>query len=183
MDIIDLSVKEIKKVLDNFNSIEEKTNIVSVLTYINFALVRINNSPKPKEGIVKFFNELEVLKGNLSKDVDLSPIQQEERAEVERVKRKLKLWSKRPNQKNTQILSSFIMLQNQSGKEGIKLEDFRNFCIKKGYNWFDTNYNQMKTIAEKNHGKVFDERNGIVRLWQPVREAIESYKEFWNSNL
>lgn len=43
---------------------------------------------------------------------------------------------------------------------------------------FATSFAQMKAIAEKNHGKVFDQDGDYVRLWAPaeplVRELFEA---------
>jgi hypothetical protein len=30
----------------------------------------------------------------------------------------------------------------------------------------------MKNFGEKNHGKVFEERDGYVTLWEPVKDFI-----------
>lgn len=39
-------------------------------------------------------------------------------------------------------------------------------------NKFLSNFNQMKTISEKNHAKVFSEEHGKIKLWEPVAEFI-----------
>jgi hypothetical protein len=31
-------------------------------------------------------------------------------------------------------------------------------------------------ISPKNHGKVFDVRNGIITIWDPVKEAVLDFK-------
>lgn len=37
----------------------------------------------------------------------------------------------------------------------------------------------MKNFGEKNHGKVFEENDGVITLWEPVQEFIlELYKRF-----
>ena len=42
---------------------------------------------------------------------------------------------------------------------------------------FDRNFPQMKSIAEKNHGKVFEvDSSGATRIWQPVKLIIDEYK-------
>jgi hypothetical protein len=40
---------------------------------------------------------------------------------------------------------------------------------------FLSNYNILKTISEKNHGKVFTEENEQISLWKPVEEIIVKY--------
>lgn len=43
---------------------------------------------------------------------------------------------------------------------------------------FISNFNQMKIISYKNHGKVFTEENGIITLWHPVADYIvNEYKK------
>ena len=39
---------------------------------------------------------------------------------------------------------------------------------------FISHFNQMKLISEKNHGKVFTEKNGQVALWEPIKDFIVS---------
>ena len=34
----------------------------------------------------------------------------------------------------------------------------------------------MKTISPKNNGKVFDVRNGVVEIWEPVQSAVAKYE-------
>jgi hypothetical protein len=30
----------------------------------------------------------------------------------------------------------------------------------------------MKIISEKNHGKIFNEENGQVTLWEPIKDFV-----------
>jgi len=34
----------------------------------------------------------------------------------------------------------------------------------------------MKNISANNHGKIFDVQGGVVNIWEPVRGAVEEYK-------
>ncbi|HHF2906886.1 TPA: hypothetical protein ACPJZ5_004751 [Vibrio diabolicus] len=41
--------------------------------------------------------------------------------------------------------------------------------------WFSSNYVQMKAKSDKNHGKVFDTSSGYIRIWEPIRSAVDEY--------
>jgi len=94
--------------------------------------------------------------------------------EVEKVKRKVPLWLEKTNQLNYRILKTFMNLSNNNShyvnittlESHSKIQDPRKFLA---------NYNLLKTISEKNHAKVFEEKNGQVTLWDPVSKIIENY--------
>ena len=94
--------------------------------------------------------------------------------EVEKVKRKDPLWLEKTNQLNYRILKTFMNLSNNNShyvnittlESHSKIQDPRKFLA---------NYNLLKTISEKNHAKVFEEKNGQVTLWDPVSEIVENY--------
>ncbi|MCI5161832.1 MAG: hypothetical protein D3917_07380 [Candidatus Electrothrix sp. AX5] len=88
--------------------------------------------------------------------------------EIEKVKRKLPKWFRNPSQCNSTILYSYLKLSEE--KQHVSLKLLRDDC--KSVNGFDGNYNQMKNFGKKNHGKVFEERDGYVTLWEPVREFV-----------
>lgn len=90
--------------------------------------------------------------------------------EVTKVKRRLKLWSKRPQQLNTRILRTFLELERSKKNvtEAMLREKFNDES-------FDTNFVQMKNIAEKNHGKVFEQNGPIVTIWPPVEDAVREF--------
>jgi hypothetical protein len=94
--------------------------------------------------------------------------------EVEKVRRRLPKWFKNPNQYNSTILYSYLKLSEE--KQHVSLQVLKANC--KSVNGFDGNYSQMKNFSEKNHGKVFEERDGYVTLWEPVREfVLQLYNE------
>jgi len=94
--------------------------------------------------------------------------------EVEKVTRRLPNWFKKPSQYNSTILYSFLKLSETN--QNVSLQALRADC--QSVNDFDGNYNQMKNFGEKNHGKVFEERDGYVTLWEPVREyVLQLYNE------
>ena len=88
--------------------------------------------------------------------------------EVEKVTRRLHRWFRNPSQNNSTILINYLKLSVHDHE--VSLLDLKNECS--SIKDFDGNYNQMKNFGEKNHGKVFEERDGYVILWKPVREYI-----------
>jgi len=95
-------------------------------------------------------------------------------AEINKISRKLKLWAKRPNQINSKILNAFLKLE-RSGVSVITENDLRNELLEEES--FDSNFAQMKIIAKKNHGKVFDQYGENIVLWPPVVPDIREYEK------
>ncbi len=96
--------------------------------------------------------------------------------EVKKVQRKIPRWVKNPSQYNSIILNTYMSMSNNNKYPVVlgMLEEATGM----GGKQFLTNYTQMKTIAEKNHAKVFTEEDGIVSLWAPVADFIfEVYKK------
>ena len=116
-------------------------------------------------------NELETVKLKKKKKKKLDEDIQSN--EIEKVKRKVPLWLKKQNQYNYKILNTFMNLSNNN-KHTIStrlLEMHSNLDPK----IFLSNYNLMKTISEKNHGKIFSEKDGQVSLWEPIEEIVVKY--------
>ena len=104
---------------------------------------------------------------------------QEFEEEIKKVRRRVPGWKRKPDQVNSKILGLFMELSD-NGKNGIFLDVlFDEFETKypEEISLFVRNYNQMKNISEKNHGKVFSEdEEKTVWLWEPVKEfIIETY--------
>lgn len=102
-----------------------------------------------------------------------------ERLEIERVKRRVPKWMSNPNQINSIILKLFLKLSNKNEKsvslnllEGEFRKENPGLASK-----FKTNYFQMKKITPNNHAKVFDEIDGEIKLWVPVKDIIISHYE------
>lgn len=94
--------------------------------------------------------------------------------EVNKVRRRLKLWAKRPNQINSKILNAYLKLE-RAGATAITESDLRNELPEEKS--FESNFSQMKIIAEKNHGKVFEQYGENISLWNPVIESIREYEK------
>ena len=99
---------------------------------------------------------------------DLHSQEEKIHQEIIKVNRRLSGWFKKTNQKNSIILLNFLKLREEH--QYINLQMLRDSCS--SINDFDGNYHQMKNFGEKNHGKVFEEINGNIILWEPVKEYI-----------
>ena len=94
--------------------------------------------------------------------------------EINKVSRRLKLWAKRPNQINSKILNAFLKLE-RSGIPVITENTLKNELLEEKS--FESNFAQMKIIAEKNHGKVFDQYGENIVLWPPITSNIREYEK------
>lgn len=94
----------------------------------------------------------------------------QESLEVKKVQRKVPRWLNHSSQYNCKILNAYMLLSNNNENPiSISLLE-SNLEIEP--NKFLSNFNQMKTISEKNHAKVFSEEHGQIKLWEPVSEFI-----------
>lgn len=94
--------------------------------------------------------------------------------EINKVSRKLKLWAKRPKQINSKILNAFLKLE-RSGASVITENNLKDELLDE--KTFESNFAQMKIIAEKNHGKVFEQYGENIVLWPPVVSNIREYEK------
>ncbi len=95
------------------------------------------------------------------------------RKEINKIHRKLPNWATRQQQINSRILTLFLKLEEEGISnitEQLMMERYGN------QQEFYRNFPQMKTISSKNHGKVFDVQNGIVKIWEPIRHVVQEYK-------
>lgn len=94
---------------------------------------------------------------------------------IKKIRRRVPLWLKKSHQKNYKILVTYMTL-SENDRYPILLAlleknsglDSREFI---------SHYNQMKSFADKAHGKVFEEENRQVRLWKPISDFIVSLME------
>jgi hypothetical protein len=71
-------------------------------------------------------------------------------------------------------------LSNRDTKP-VKIEELEKKSGLKNSQIFISNFNQMKIISYKNHGKVFSEENGLITLWSPISDFIRTeYEIFCN---
>lgn len=149
---------------------EKISEAKSFLEEVAFIVSSGKNLPGAHRKVVKALVSLEEIERMLSQN---SASTDTELNEVSKVTRRLKLWAKRPEQMNTRILSAFLALS--AGSDSPVTESQLRHAI--GEDNFDLNFVQMKNIAEKNHGKVFDVVSDRVSIWPPVAAAVEDFKK------
>jgi len=89
---------------------------------------------------------------------------------IEKVKKRVPLWLTRPHQRNYKILVTYMALsENDRHSILLSLLEKNSGLDSKE---FTSHYNQMKSFAEKAHGKVFEEENGQVKLWKPIADFV-----------
>lgn len=93
--------------------------------------------------------------------------------EVRKVRNRLRLWIGRPQQINARILIAFLKLR-RSGMTDITEQNLRDALPPDVP--FDGNFAQMKIIAERNHGKVFETDGDRVSIWPPVTTAVREFE-------
>lgn len=104
-----------------------------------------------------------------------------EKNEIDKVKRKIPRWFNNPNQYNSIILLNYLALYDKQ-KENILIGELREKCGSiKTFN-FDLHFSQMQNIAPRNHAKVFNIKNGIISLWEPVKNFILSEYDKYYKN-
>ncbi|VAW85261.1 hypothetical protein MNBD_GAMMA18-1724 [hydrothermal vent metagenome] len=94
--------------------------------------------------------------------------------EVNKVNRRLKLWASRQNQINSKILNAFLKLE-RSGVSSITESDLKKQLPEEAS--FDSNFLQMKIIADRNHGKVFEQSGEKISIWKPVITGVREYEK------
>lgn len=102
------------------------------------------------------------------------PFAENDSHEIKKVQRRLKLWSRRPNQINSKILNAYLKLK-RSGADIVTEQMLKSELPDESS--FDSNFAQMKIIAEKNHGKIFDLHGEQVTLWPPIAQDVAEYEQ------
>ncbi|WP_321276727.1 hypothetical protein [Thiomicrorhabdus indica] len=99
-----------------------------------------------------------------------------DQAEVNKVKRRLKMWAKpdRQSQYNSQILNAFLKL-SASNSRNVTEQNLSGFLGNPV--WFTQNFNQMKSISDRNHGKVFEEIGSAINIWEPIKPHVSEYQK------
>ncbi|MAX55488.1 MAG: hypothetical protein CL537_08265 [Alcanivoracaceae bacterium] len=94
--------------------------------------------------------------------------------EVRKVARRLNLWAKRQTQINSRILIAWLTLR-RAGQQRITEADLRHALDDEPS--FATNFTQMKIIADRNHGKVFELKGEVVAIWPPVARYVDTFEQ------
>lgn len=92
-------------------------------------------------------------------------------------------WAKHPQQNNHKILRAYFELQKEIGK--VTIDALRNRCSDPQTHphtfvpHFDNNFAQMKFDNGNSHGKVFEEQDGIVLIWDKINDTLMKYRDFF----
>lgn len=116
--------------------------------------------------------ESQLDKNNILKKEKKLDKNQLEKLEIEKIKRKVPLWIEKRSQANYKILKAFMDLSN-NGNHSVNVNSLERYVNFNDTKKFISHYNQLKSISAKNHGKVFEENNQQISLWEPVEEFIK----------
>jgi len=154
-----------------------KSKLMSLKDHLESAAFLVSRGASEKEAhseIVKSLVLLAEVENQLLKPFEPGARDHATVPEINKVKRRLKLWAKRQDQINSRILNAFLMLQ-RSGISPIREVDLRNELPNEKS--FESNLAQMKIIAEKNHGKIFEQYGENISLWSPIVDAVREYED------
>jgi len=121
----------------------------------------LNNNEYYTEKLLQIIIDLSTI-DNVKSEVD--------EKEIEKVKRKVPKWMKKKHQYNYRILKVFMDISNHN-EHSVSVDELEKYS-EIDPKIFLGHYNGMKTISVKNHGKLFDEVDKRVKLWEPVAEFI-----------
>ena len=85
-------------------------------------------------------------------------------------------WSRNPQQNNHKILRAFFELKQEIGN--VTLDALRRRCSDPSGHpntyvpHFDNNFSQMKSDNGNSHGKVFEEHDGYITIWERYTSEI-----------
>ncbi|MCQ2416757.1 MAG: hypothetical protein MJ071_02980 [Oscillospiraceae bacterium] len=92
-------------------------------------------------------------------------------------------WARNPQQNNHKILRAFFELKQELGN--VTLDALRRRCSDPTGHpntfvpHFDNNFSQMKFDNGNSHGKVFEERNGMITIWDTISDTLQKYRDYF----
>ena len=92
-------------------------------------------------------------------------------------------WARNPQQNNHKILRAFFELKQEFGN--VTLDALRRRCSDPSGHpntyvpHFDNNYSQMKFDNGNSHGKVFEEHDGYITIWDRISDTLQKYRDFF----
>ena len=92
-------------------------------------------------------------------------------------------WARNPQQNNHKILRAYFELQRELGK--VTLDALRRRCSDPSDHprtfvpHFDNNFAQMKFDNGNSHGKVFEERDDYVTIWDHISDTLMKYRDYF----
>ncbi len=145
------------------SKIKEATEIAEEL--YGYAILNKNDFVKEKSRqLMRYLDLISELETSVDNNEDYSD-------EIAKVKRKVPKWMKKTHQYNYLILKAFMDISDNN-EHRVSVEELEEY-VDIGQA-FLANYNNLKTISEKNHAKVFEEVDKTVELWEPVAEFIKN---------
>jgi hypothetical protein len=135
---------------------------------VNYRLDRLEK--QFKEHLQGNPGEDQVLIDKKLKEIFSKPSNDEE-DEIRKIERKISGWFSNKKQINSRILYAFINLyeQNNGTVTYEQLKEEANIST------FEENFDQMKNISKKNHGKIFEQNGQNIYLWKEVEDIIWNY--------
>ena len=92
-------------------------------------------------------------------------------------------WARNPQQNNHKILRAFFELKQELGN--VTIDALRRRCSDPTGHpntyvpHFDNNYSQMKFDNGNSHGKVFEEHDGYITIWDRISDTLQKYRDFF----
>ncbi|MCR4761103.1 MAG: hypothetical protein K5705_12725 [Oscillospiraceae bacterium] len=92
-------------------------------------------------------------------------------------------WARNPQQNNHKILRAFFELKQELGN--VTIDALRRRCSDPNGHpntyvpHFDNNFTQMKFDNGNSHGKVFEEHDGYITIWDRISDTLQRYRDFF----
>ena len=92
-------------------------------------------------------------------------------------------WARNPQQNNHKILRAWFELQRELGE--VTIDALRRRCSDPlGHPntyvpHFDNNFSQMKFDNGNSHGKVFEEHDGYISIWDRISDTLQEYRDYF----
>ena len=92
-------------------------------------------------------------------------------------------WARNPQQNNHKILRAFFELKQEIGN--VTIDALRRRCSDPTGHpntyvpHFDNNYSQMKFDNGNSHGKVFEEHDGYITIWDRISDTLQRYRDYF----
>lgn len=154
----------------------QKSIVEEVLEDLSFLVFEVNSAEEfpekqEKEQEIKINLELDLDKPRSNYIVD-----GEKKNEIDKIENRIPKWLRNPHQINSKIFITYMELLGDG--KSVPLHKLETSC--RSIKTFQSNYNQMKIIGERNHAKVFEECGGLIILWEPVRMFVKKEYEKYN---
>ena len=97
--------------------------------------------------------------------------------------KRIPLWARKPQQNNHKILRAFFELKQEIGN--VTIDALRRRCSDPTGHpntyvpHFDNNFSQMKFDNGNSHGKVFEEHDGFITIWDRISDTLQKYRDYF----